>query len=102
MQSKLTKIDILKILLDYYSTGQPLANLAVKYRTHKTTISEIITRGATALNLEYFPQVETHEEVLSFEDLLAMPDRQFYGITGLDPANRWWVGKGKMIDVKEN
>lgn len=97
MQQKLTLSDRAKIVAEFIDTGTTLGRLADKYKTHQSTVSDVISLFISTQDIR---KVYVPADKISEEDLLnprVISDEKFYSITGLDPENRWWVGKGKWL-----
>lgn len=90
MQRKLTPTDTARIVSEFLNSGATLRKLAEKYGTHPTTVSSLVDSflawyGGNGIS-SLIVTVDTTED-----ELITMPDNEFYHNTGIDKSNRWWV-----------
>jgi len=89
-------------MVSLFLKGKPIDKIAELHSCSYTSVAQIL-----AAYMELQKIVSKNEILLARlggiaassteNELLDMPNSKFYEHTKLDPNNRWWVGKGKMI-----
>jgi len=99
MKAKLGALSTIEII-EKFLQGWPIQSIAKTYNCYNGYISQIVTAYLdmqSKIDKAKIKLAMDGEDLVTEFDLLKMPNNRFYEHTKLDPNNRWWVNKGKMI-----